>query len=115
VRGAGTRRGDRHADPSACARISVGHMRGALLMANEHVMDRVLRHRVVRGQNRAAWISEHRRDAVLNEGLPEDSRTRDLHMHSTYHIRIFITFIYMPRIGWAERSTLVRALLRRRV
>jgi hypothetical protein len=41
-------------------------MRGALLMTNEHVVDRVVEHRVIRRKNSAAGIPEHRLDLFVD-------------------------------------------------
>ena len=73
-----TRGRDGHADAAARARIAVGHVRGALLVADQHVPDRVLEHRVVGGQNRAAGVAEDVGHALTDETLPQNLRTGQL-------------------------------------
>ena len=67
--------GGGHADADAArgAGVAVGHVRGALLVAHEHVVDgRELAQRVVDGQDRAAGIAEDGGGAFAGEGGPED-------------------------------------------
>ena len=56
------------------ARVAVGHVRRALLVADEDVADRVLEQRVVGRHDRAARITEHDVDAFADEAFPEDLR-----------------------------------------
>ena len=79
VRGAGSRRRDRHTDAAARPRVPIGHMRGPLLVTDEDVPDRISEHRVVRGQDCTAWIAEHVGDAFPNQRFPEDLRTLEIH------------------------------------
>ena len=72
VGGAGARGGNRHADLAAGARVAVGHVRGALFVAHQHVADRVVEHRIVRRQDRAARIPEDGRDPFTDQAFPED-------------------------------------------
>ena len=67
--------GDRDADLAGRARIAVGHVRRALLVADEDVADRVVEHRVVGRQNRAARIAEDDVDAFAHQAFPENLRT----------------------------------------
>ena len=59
--------GDRDADAPGRPRIAVGHVRGALLVPHQRVPDRVVEHRVIGGEDRAAGIPED---------LGDPSRTR---------------------------------------
>ena len=70
---------NRDADPAARARIAVGHVRRALLVAHEHVPDRIIEHRVVGRQDRAARIPEHVGDAFAHQAFPENLRTSQFH------------------------------------
>ena len=60
VRGAGAGRSHGHADSAAGARVAVRHVRGALFVAHQHVMQLRFAQRVVHRQNRAARIAEKR-------------------------------------------------------
>ena len=71
------------ADLAARARVAVGHVRRALLVPDEDVADRVVEHRVVRRQNRAAGIAEDVRHALANQRCPERLRTSHCHMKSS--------------------------------
>ena len=72
VGGAGAGRGDAHADPPGGAGVAVGHVRGALLVADEDVVDGELAQRVVGGQDGSAGIAEDGGDAFADEGCPDD-------------------------------------------
>ena len=74
-----TRGGDGDADLAARARVAVGHVRRALLVADEHVANRILQHGVVRGQDRAAGIAEHVLDVQVRERLAEYFGASELH------------------------------------
>ena len=55
------------------ARVAVGHVRGALLVAHEHVVDGgELAQRVVDGKDGSAGIAEDGGDAFAGERGPED-------------------------------------------
>ena len=69
---AGPRRRDRHADAAGRTGVAVRHVRGALLVTDEHVTDRELQHRVVRRQDGAARIPEHVGHALADQAFPED-------------------------------------------
>ena len=58
VRCAGAGGGHGHADAAAGARVAVGHVRGALFVAHENVVQLGFAERVVDGKNRAAGISK---------------------------------------------------------
>ena len=79
VRRAGARGRDRDADAAARARIAVGHVGGALLVAHQHVADRIAEHRVVGRQDRAAGIAEDVGHSLTHQGFPDDLRTGQLH------------------------------------
>ena len=64
---------DADADLARSARVAVGHVRGALLVAREHVVDRVLDHRVVGRHDRAARIAEADLDPLAYERFPDDA------------------------------------------
>ena len=68
---------DAHTDLVLRAGVSIGHMRGALLVARQHVVDGVLNHRVVRGHDRAAGVPEDDLYALPNQGLPDDLGARE--------------------------------------
>ena len=70
--GPGRRDGD--ADLAGRARVAVGHVRRALLVPDEDVADRIVEHRVVGRQNRAARIAEHDVDALAHEAVPQNLR-----------------------------------------
>ena len=72
---AGPGRRDRDADLAGRARVAVGHVRRALLVPHQDVADRVVEHRVVGRQNRAARIAEDDVDALAHEAFPENLRT----------------------------------------
>ena len=82
VRGPGPGGGDRDADAAAGPRVAVGHVRGALLVPDQHVPDRVVEHRVVRRQDGAARIAEDGAHAFVNETFPDDLRAGALIRHS---------------------------------
>ena len=79
VRGARTGGRNRDADLPSRAREPVSHVRRALLVAHQHVADGVLRHRVVRGQDRAARVSKHGMHALAGEAFPNDLRSGSFH------------------------------------
>ena len=58
IGGAGAAGGDGHADLARGARVAVGHVRCALLVADQDVMDGKLAQRVVDGQDGSAGIAE---------------------------------------------------------
>ena len=81
VRGARTGGGDRDAHVPRGAREAIGHMRRALLVTNQDVMNRAVLQRVIRRQNGAARVAEngltpsrsrhsHRILAPVSFGLP---------------------------------------------
>ena len=61
-----------HADLARGARVAVGHVRGALLVAHQDVVDGKLAQRVVDGQNGAAGIAEDVGDAFADQRGPQD-------------------------------------------
>ena len=71
---AGTAGGNGHAHLARGARVAVGHVRRALLVAHQDVADGKLAQRVVRRQNRAARIAEDGVDAFADQRGPEDLR-----------------------------------------
>ena len=73
VGGAGAGGGDADADAAGGAGVAVGHVRGALLVADEDVVDGgELAQGVVDGQDGSAGIAEDGGDAFAGEGGPED-------------------------------------------
>src|SRR5438874_318422 len=58
VGGSGARGRDRDTNISACARVSVRHVRCTLLVTDEYVMNLAVLQRVIGGQNRSARISK---------------------------------------------------------
>ena len=80
VRRAGARCGDGDADLSGRAGEPVGHVRRALLVADQDVPDRVLGHRVVGRQDGAARIAEDRADALPHQAFPDDLRACFFHI-----------------------------------
>ena len=63
---------DRDADLAGRARVAVRHVRRPLLVTDEDVANRVLQHRVVGGQNRAARVAEHIGHPFAHERFPEN-------------------------------------------
>ena len=61
-----------HADLAGGARVAIGHVRSALLMPDEDVVDGELAQRVVDGQDGAAGIAEDGGDAFAGERGPKD-------------------------------------------
>ena len=72
VGGAGAGGGNGDADFAGGARISVGRMGGALLVADQDVADRVFAQSVVDGQDRSTGIAEYFANALAFEGGPDD-------------------------------------------
>ena len=81
VRGARTRRRHRDADAPAGPGVAVRHVRCALLVANQHVLDRIVEHRVVGREDRSARISKDGGDALVDETFPDDLRAGSLRGH----------------------------------
>ena len=75
VRGARAGRGHRHPNAAACPRITVGHVRGALLVTYQDVMQFRFAQRVVNRQNRAAGIAEDFTHAETRQHLAKNFRT----------------------------------------
>ena len=69
--------GDANADFARSPRITISHMRRALLVPHQNMMEPVvvLGYRVVRGQYRAARIAEHDVNAFLQQAFHDDFRT----------------------------------------
>ena len=72
---AGTRGDHHHARPSADARVALGHVRGALLVADQDVFNLGIEQSVVGGQNRAARITEDYVDAFGDQAFDDDLRS----------------------------------------
>ena len=72
VGGAGAGGGHADADLAGGAGVAVGHVGGALLVADEDVVDGELAQGVVDGQDGSAGIAEDGGDAFADEGGPED-------------------------------------------
>ena len=75
--------GDRHADPAAGARVAVGHVRGALFVADQHVANRVIEQRVVGRQDGAAGVAEDGVDALFDQARPDDVSSALFHKVSS--------------------------------
>ena len=76
----GPGRHQRDADLVRRARVAVGGVHGALLVAHEHVLDLVLLEElVVDVEDRAARIAEDVLDAFFLEAADDDFGTRELH------------------------------------
>jgi hypothetical protein len=56
-------------------------VRGALFVADENVPDRVVEHRVVRGQNGPAGVPENGLYPFMNKTFPDDLGTGALAWH----------------------------------
>ncbi len=65
-------------DPPRGARVAICHVRGALLVADQDVVDGKLAQRVVDGQDGATGIAEDGGDALAGEGGPEDLGSGEL-------------------------------------
>ena len=77
---AGTRGHQRDADLLRRARVAVGRVHGALLVAHQHVLDLLLLEQlVVDVEDRAARIAEDVLDAFFLEAADDDFRARELH------------------------------------
>ena len=77
----------RDADPAARARVAVGHVRRALLVADEDVPDRIVQHRVVGRKNGAARIAEDVGHPLANETFPNDLRSCAFHAWLLLNLR----------------------------
>ena len=71
---AGAAGGDGHAHLARGARVAVGHVRGALLVAHQYVVDGKLAQRIIDGQNRAARIAEDVGNALADQRGPHNFR-----------------------------------------
>ena len=58
----------------AGARVAIGHVRGALLVAHQNVMDLAVLQRVIGRQNRPAGIAEYLLHALALQAFPKNSR-----------------------------------------
>ena len=74
IRRAGAASGNAHTNLAGSARVAVGHVRGALLVAHQYMMNGKLAQRVVCGQNGSARISEDVRYALTDERGPKNLR-----------------------------------------
>ncbi len=72
VGGAGAGGGDADADLARGAGVAVGHVRGALLVADEDVVDGELAQGVVDGEDGSAGVAEDPVYAFAGESGPED-------------------------------------------
>jgi hypothetical protein len=72
VGGSGTGGREGHADLAGGAGVTISHVSGALLVANQDVMDRILGHGVVDGQEAAARVAEYEIHALAHQALPDD-------------------------------------------
>ena len=72
VGGAGAAGGDADADLAGGAGVAVGHVGGALLVADEDVVDGELAQGVVGGEDGSAGVAEDLVHAFAGEGGPDD-------------------------------------------
>ncbi len=70
--------GHADADLAGGAGVAVGHVRGALLVADEDVVDGELAQRVVDGEDGSARVAEDAVYALAGEGGPEDFGSGEL-------------------------------------
>ena len=77
----GARAGSGHGDADAArgARIAIGHVRGALFVAHENVMQLGFAKRIVDRKNRAAGIAEDVTHAEARQCFTKDFRTSHFH------------------------------------
>ena len=61
-----------HADLARGARVAVGHVRAALLVAHQHMVDRVSDHGVVSRHDGATGVAEDDLDVFAEQRLPDD-------------------------------------------
>ena len=78
VGGAGAGGGDADADLAGGAGVAVGHVRGALLVADEDVVDGELAQGVVGGEDGSARVAEDVVHAFAGEGGPDDFGSGEL-------------------------------------
>jgi len=78
VSGAGAGRCDADADFAGGAGVAVGHVRGALLVADEDVVDGELAQGVVGGEDGSARVAEDLVHAFAGEGGPDDFGSGEL-------------------------------------
>jgi len=79
IGGAGPGSGNRYAHFSAGARVAVRHVRRALLVPHQDVMDGAVLKRVISRQNRPARVAKHMLYAFTFQALPKNLRTRLSH------------------------------------
>ena len=72
IRGTWARGRDRDAGTPGSTPKAVGHVRRALLVPHENVMDTRIEQGIIDRQNRATRIAEDRLDPLVLEGVPED-------------------------------------------
>ncbi len=77
----GTRAGSRdgHTHATGGTGVAIGHVRSALFVAHQNVMELGLSDRVVDWKNRATWVTENVADTQVLERFAEDLRTSELH------------------------------------
>ncbi len=86
---AGTAGGNGHAHFARGARIAIGHVRRALLVAHQHVTDGELAQRIVGGQNSAARIAEDVGNALAHQRGPQNLRARQARGRDEVSVRVF--------------------------
>ncbi len=79
VRRARPRRRHRDSDFAGGPRVTVRHVRRALLVAHEHVVNPRLEKRVVDGQDGAPRVAEDVSDRLVLERIPDDLSPRAFH------------------------------------
>ena len=97
----GTRRRQRYTHPAARPRVSVGHVRGALFMPHQHMVDLRLGQGIVGRQNGAPGISEDVLDAEALQAFPDNLRAAELPWRCAmgrflvHHLRTLLLLAYL--------------------
>ena len=109
VGGAGTGRHQHHADLAGGARVALGRVHGAGLLADQDVAERVLiENGVIDRQYGAARITEDLRHALIDQAFQEDFRTVHLlvcHRPCPLDFNSAFVFYYRPSSGeWTGRQ-----------
>jgi hypothetical protein len=71
VRGAGPGSGNGHSHTSGSARVAIGHVRRALLVTDQYVMNVAVLQRVIRRKNRSSGVPEYGGNPLLLQTFPE--------------------------------------------
>ena len=79
----GTGRGNSHTHAPGSPRVAIGHVRCALFVAHQNVMDIAVLQRVIGRKNRAAGITEYSCHPLLLQTFPENLRA--CLQHNIFH------------------------------